>query len=135
MCSSYLCVQHLSDKSNVMNNNRKNLLTRLQPNSGTAFHMTACISDINECNSNGGLGPCQHICTNTNGSFNCSCHSGYTLSGLNCTGKDYAPQHYRMIHETHLLLVGAVLINSIGSFYCSFLGGYNFSYHCNGMEI
>ena len=35
--------------------------------------------DINECSiSNGG---CEEICTNTNGSFICSCHQGYMLRG------------------------------------------------------
>ena len=33
---------------------------------------------IDECLLNGGLGPCQHMCTNTIGSFYCSCRSGYT---------------------------------------------------------
>ena len=42
--------------------------------------------DINECIPNGGLGPCQQNCTNTIGSFICSCQSGYTSSGYNCTG-------------------------------------------------
>ena len=43
--------------------------------------------DINECNTtNGG---CEHICTNTIGSFNCSCDTGYQLdeNGLNCSGE------------------------------------------------
>ena len=44
--------------------------------------------------------------------------------------------HCRMIHQTHLLLVEALLIITIGSFYCSFLGGYIFFlYNCNGMEL
>ena len=34
------------------------------------------VTDINECTSqNGG---CQQICTNTNGSFQCSCYSGFS---------------------------------------------------------
>ena len=43
--------------------------------------------DINECETaNGG---CQHSCTNTIGSFNCSCYTGYQLdeNGLNCSGE------------------------------------------------
>ena len=39
--------------------------------------------DINECLVN--KGGCQHICTNTDGSFECSCNTGYT-GGRFCTG-------------------------------------------------
>ena len=28
------------------------------------------------------------ICTNTNGSYECSCKSGYSGNGFNCTGKN-----------------------------------------------
>ena len=43
--------------------------------------------DVDECNTaNGG---CEHSCTNTIGSFICSCDTGYQLdeNGLNCSGK------------------------------------------------
>ena len=50
--------------------------------------MDSCISDINECAPNGGLGPCAQICTNTPGSFSCSCKAGYNLSGYACNGKN-----------------------------------------------
>ena len=46
------------------------------------------LKDINECiaNNNGG---CQQICTNTNGSFTCSCTAGFNLiSNQFCTGKN-----------------------------------------------
>ena len=42
--------------------------------------------DINEClNYNGA---CGQICTNTNGSYTCSCNSGFQIKndGHNCTG-------------------------------------------------
>ena len=45
------------------------------------------ISDVNECQtSNGG---CEQVCTNTIGSFECSCNRGFSLSsdGVNCNGK------------------------------------------------
>ena len=44
---------------------------------------------MNECASNGGLGLCQQICTNTVGSYYCSCLLGYTLSanGASCNGE------------------------------------------------
>ena len=37
-------------------------------------------TDVNECNNR----PCQHTCTNTFGSFTCSCNSCYTKVGLKC---------------------------------------------------
>ena len=49
--------------------------------------------DINECEvSNGG---CDHICTNTAGSFQCSCNQGYGLGsdGSSCTGKQSTIQY------------------------------------------
>ena len=45
------------------------------------------ISDVNECQtSNGG---CEQVCTNTVGSFECSCNPGFNVSsdGANCIGK------------------------------------------------
>ena len=46
-----------------------------------------CSTDRNECND--GNAGCEHICTNTSGSFICSCDTGYQLdgNGLNCSGK------------------------------------------------
>ena len=49
--------------------------------------MFSCSIDINECETaNGG---CEQICSNTIGSFACSCAVGYRLgrNGLNCNGK------------------------------------------------
>ena len=36
------------------------------------------ISDVNECSAN--YGNCSQLCTNTNGSYVCSCNLGYQLS-------------------------------------------------------
>ena len=38
-------------------------------------------ADVNECSLNAGLGYCQQKCTNTVGSYNCSCNTGYTQFG------------------------------------------------------
>ena len=49
--------------------------------------LLCCSTEIDECNTaNGG---CEHNCTNTIGSFICSCDTGYQLdeNGLNCSGK------------------------------------------------
>ena len=45
------------------------------------------VSDLDECRtSNGG---CEQVCSNTVGSFECSCDPGYSLisGGFSCTGK------------------------------------------------
>ena len=44
-------------------------------------------TDIDECQNS----PCEHNCTNTVGSFVCSCPAKYTLAsdGLTCDGKTY----------------------------------------------
>ena len=43
--------------------------------------------DINECSTNNG--GCAHNCVNTQGSFTCSCRSGFQLAsdGISCNGK------------------------------------------------
>ena len=43
-------------------------------------------TDINECTTYNGA--CDHTCTNTEGSYTCSCNFGYQLEndGHNCTG-------------------------------------------------
>ena len=41
------------------------------------------IIDIDECEN---LFPCQQICTNTLGSYQCSCNSGYLVDGNMCIG-------------------------------------------------
>ena len=43
-----------------------------------------CILDIDECSED----PCDHECTNADGSFTCSCNNGYELdeNGRSCNG-------------------------------------------------
>ena len=45
--------------------------------------------DDNECSTNGGLGPCGHICVNSYLSYQCLCNAGYTLNadGKTCAGE------------------------------------------------
>jgi len=50
-------------------------------------NLYSTIVDINECSShNGG---CNHRCTNSHGSFKCSCNKGYSLQSnkKTCVGK------------------------------------------------
>ena len=44
-------------------------------------------TDMDECGTNNG--GCQHMCTNTPGSFECRCNSGFTLESnlLDCAGE------------------------------------------------
>ena len=48
---------------------------------------TVCSADIDECLSDSG--GCEHNCTNTEGSFLCSCSQGYSLAddGFQCIGE------------------------------------------------
>ncbi|VDN39368.1 unnamed protein product, partial [Dibothriocephalus latus] len=50
------------------------------------FRGSSCEEDINECLEKEGRGLCQQICTNTFGSFRCSCRPGYVLQsdGASC---------------------------------------------------
>ena len=52
-------------------------------------------TDIDEC-ANDDLNNCHEDanCTNTGGSFNCSCNDGYSGSGTECTGKFVASSSY-----------------------------------------
>ena len=65
----------------------------------TIGHVLVCIDeydnhtiiinvDINECNTNNG--GCDTTCTNTVGSYECSCNTGYELNNnlYNCNGKN-----------------------------------------------
>ena len=49
--------------------------------------MKSPLSDINECDE--GISGCNQTCTNTNGSYTCSCSNGYVLDagGHSCNGK------------------------------------------------
>ena len=52
------------------------------------YHTIIINLDINECNTNNG--GCATTCTNTNGSYECSCNTGYELNNdlHHCNGKN-----------------------------------------------
>eukprot|EP00731_Ephydatia_muelleri_P012416 Em0006g1310a len=84
---------------------------------------TQTCNDTNECASNGGLGPCQQICTNTVGSHYCSCLPGYTLSanGNSCDDINECTSSGGQGPCQQ------ICTNTVGSYYCSCLLGYTLS--------
>ena len=45
-----------------------------------------CPTDINECGDGTASCDVNAQCINTDGSYNCSCSSGYSGDGMTCTG-------------------------------------------------
>ncbi|KAI8481558.1 transmembrane receptor protein tyrosine kinase [Branchiostoma belcheri] len=78
----------------------------------------SCQTDIDECTA--GIDNCdtQATCTNTDGSFNCTCNSGYTGDGVTCSDADECYTNADNCH-TH-----ATCSNMEGSFNCSCNPGY-----------
>ena len=57
-----------------------------------------CKYDLDNCHADA-------VCTNTNGSFNCACLTGYSGNGISCQGKvpSLLPR-YVMNHGSHSIL-------------------------------
>ena len=53
-------------------------------------------TDIDECDSSF---PCSQMCTNTIGSFRCSCSSGYTADGTLCNGQSVTIHYNTLLHS------------------------------------
>ena len=100
--------------------------------------MITIILDVNECLSNA-THSCSQLCTNTIGSYDCSCYEGYTkMSKYSCFGKIIKPQK----HPYGLLLLLDIneclnaslnnctgdqkCINTMGSYRCECPEGYEF---------
>ena len=62
-----------------------------------SLSLSLSLLDFDECSSK--LENCEQICTNTDGSFNCSCRSGFNSNGHLCTRETY----YLPSHSTHPL--------------------------------
>ena len=89
--------------------------------------------DMNECALN--ISGCSQNCTNTIGSYECSCYSGYQLAVdlMSCSGSKL--HHFCVvmdllfsldINECTLNIIGCSqnCTNTIGSYYCSCYLGY-----------
>ena len=103
--------------------------------------------DINECDvSNGG---CSHNCTNTEGSFECSCRVGYTLDsdGKSCSGTKVILV-YTWMYSQFLIDINECDVsngdcshnctNTEGSFGCSCRVGYTLDSDgrsCSGINV
>ena len=71
--------------------------------------------DINECAM--GTDNCapEATCTNTEGSFTCTCNHGYTGSGTVCTGRFLGPLFVSMIYRS--LYLWEIIINSTFAYF------------------
>jgi len=80
------------------------------PCSVKSVNSTSC-QDINECQINNGN--CMYNCSNTPGSFTCSCPSGFTLSpnGLNCEDIDEC-------RDDKFCAKDLTCVNGYGTVYC-----------------
>lgn len=71
-----------------------------------------CNADVDECNE----GVCDQTCTNTDGSYECSCHHGYTNVGENCIDIDECATDNGSCNH--------LCANSAGSYKCECFAGY-----------
>ena len=109
--------------------------------------LTACglkyfTADINECNTNNG--GCSQVCTNTIGSFVCSCNTGYELDPDECIG-EYS---LSMIHGLNIIFLSTDINecsttnggctqtcqNTAGSYYCVCGTGYSLASNNHGCD-
>ena len=68
-------------------------------------------SDVNECTDNNG--GCEHSCVNNEGSYSCSCKSGYSLNinGKNCSGNNKF--EYFIFYITFQISMSVILIMEV----------------------
>ena len=94
------------------------------------YALLVCITDVDECETNNG--GCDQVCTNTDGSFFCSCDEGYVLTpdGFNCSGSLELNTHRDCLHQQCLCAdineclrnnggCDQTCTNTEGSFQCS----------------
>ena len=111
------------------------------------------MADIDECS--GEEYPCDSNanCTNNDGSFFCTCHSGYTGDGLSCEGEECTlcgNLRFETIRNYLLLDIdecemdndcdeeNGVCTNTNGSYLCSCKMGFRFNgigFSCSGQSV
>ena len=74
-------------------------------------------SDVNECDSNTPKCHTNAICTNTIGSYDCHCNTGYVGNGTKCDFNECDSNN----HSCH---VNAICSNTFGSYNCDCTTGY-----------
>ncbi|XP_062596320.1 serine-rich adhesin for platelets-like, partial [Saccostrea cucullata] len=72
--------------------------------------------DIDEC-SNSSLNGCDQICTNTEGSYSCSCNQGYRSAGTICLDIDECTEGTSHCQQG--------CVNAVGYYNCSCVDGYS----------
>ncbi|KAL5010333.1 hypothetical protein ScPMuIL_012638 [Solemya velum] len=77
-----------------------------------------CLQDVNECVETPDICGSETICTNTNGSYICSCKTGYTEKNGTCVDLDEC-------QSALLNNCSQICINAIGSHSCECKSGYN----------
>ena len=60
-------------------------------------------SDINECMTNVHNCDVNAFCNDTDGSYNCTCISGFTGNGTSCTGKSSSQMHFKWPYQASLI--------------------------------
>ncbi|CAB4040547.1 neurogenic locus notch homolog 1-like, partial, partial [Paramuricea clavata] len=75
------------------------------------IHINECLENTHDCDKN-------TTCTNTEGSFNCSCKNGYRGNGTLCKDKN------ECLENSHDCDINAICTNTEGYFNCSCKNGY-----------
>ncbi|CAH3188037.1 unnamed protein product [Porites lobata] len=78
-----------------------------------------CFKDIDECSANTHSCDVNAMCSNTLGSYACSCKAGYSGDGRTCTDIDECSTN------SHICDVNAVCGNTVGSYTCACKPGYS----------
>ncbi|KXJ10132.1 Fibrillin-2 [Exaiptasia diaphana] len=81
-------------------------------------HAYTCKRDIDECSADYHMCDVNAQCINTEGSYTCTCKSGYTGDGRRCSDIDECSADY------HMCDVNAKCINTDGSYTCTCKSGY-----------
>ena len=92
--------------------------------------LTQLCLDINECRDGTDRCSLDARCFNMQGSYTCSCNSGFHGDGMSCSDIDECAEG---VHDCHW---NAECINTEGSYRCSCLNGYHGNgKQCNGKQV